>query len=123
IDQKPDTQKGEQEEIKNAQQQSKQQLRKNQNEQAAESQKKSSKSMRKMAQQMEAEMQRSQTMQMQADMDSLRDILENLHTLCFDQEALMKDFKGVDLSDPRFVQPARKQIKWQDDSKVIEDSL
>lgn len=104
IDQKPDTQKGEQEEIKNAQQQSKQQLRKNQNEQAAESQKKSSKSMRKMAQQMEAEMQRSQTMQMQEDMDSLRDILENLHTLSFDQEQLMKDFKGVNLSDPRFVQ-------------------
>lgn len=123
IDQKPDTQKGEQEEIKNAQQQSKQQLRKNQNEQAAESQKKSSKSMRKMAQQMEAEMQRSQTMQMQEDMDSLRDILENLHTLSFDQEQLMKDFKGVNLSDPRFVQLAQKQIKLQDDSKVIEDSL
>lgn len=76
-----------------------------------------------MAQQMEAEMQRSQTMQMQEDMDSLRDILENLHTLSFDQEQLMKDFKGVNLSDPRFVQLAQKQIKLQDDSKVIEDSL
>ena len=123
IDQKPDTQKDEQQATKNAQKNSKQQLNNKQNKQAAESQKKASQSMRKMAQKMEEELQSNQTMQMQEDMDSLRDILENLHTLSFDQEQLMKDFRGVNLSDPRFVELAQKQLKLQDDAKVIEDSL
>ena len=79
--------------------------------------------MRKIAQGMEEAMESAASMEMQEDMDSLRDILENLHTLSFDQEQLMKDFKGVHLSDPRFVELGQKQLKLQDDSKIIEDSL
>lgn len=123
IDQKPDTQKEEQQNAENAQKESKTQLSKKQNSKASESQKKSGKSMRSIAQSLEENMQGSQSMQMQEDMDALRDILENLHTLSFDQEQLMKDFKGVSLSDPRFVGLGQKQLKLQEDAKIIEDSL
>jgi hypothetical protein len=53
----------------------------------------------------------------------LRDILENLIQLSFDQERVMKDFKAVSLQDPRFVKLAQDQLKLQDDAKIIEDSL
>jgi hypothetical protein len=56
-------------------------------------------------------------------MDALRDILENLITLSFDQETLMKDFRGVSLQDPRFVKLGQQQLKLKDDAKVVEDSL
>lgn len=123
IDQKQDTQKEEQKSASEAQKESKQQLRSKQNKKSSESQKKAGKSMRKIAESMEEAMESSASMEMQEDMDSLRDILENLHTLSFDQEQLMKDFKGVHLSDPRFVELGQKQLKLQDDSKIIEDSL
>ena len=56
-------------------------------------------------------------------MDALRDILENLITLSFDQEALMKDFRNVNQTDPRFITLSQQQLKLKDDAKMIEDSL
>lgn len=123
IDRKQDTRKEEQKSTSDAQKDSKRQLQSKQNKKAAESQKKAAKSMRNIARAMEEGMESAAGMEMQEDMDSLRDILENLHTLSFDQEQLMKDFKGVHLSDPRFVELGQKQLKLRDDSKVIEDSL
>ena len=123
IDRKQDTQKEAQKSASEAQKDSKQQLRNKQNKKASESQKKAEKAMREIAQNMEEAMEASGSMEMQEDMDALRDILENLHILSFDQEQLMKDFKGVHLSDPRFVELGQKQLKLQDDSKIIEDSL
>ncbi len=123
IDRKQDTQKEEQKSASDAQKESKRQLSSKQNKKASESQKKAGKSMRSIARSMEEAMENSAGMEMQGDMDALRDILENLHTLSFDQEQLMKDFKGVHLSDPRFVELGQKQLKLQDDSKVVEDSL
>ncbi len=123
IDREQDTRKEEQKSASEAQEQSKKQLRGKQNKKASESQKMAGESMRKIAQSMEEAMESSASMEMQEDMDSLRDILENLHTLSFEQEQLMKDFKGVHLSDPRFVELGQKQLKLQDDSKIIEDSL
>ena len=35
----------------------------------------------------------------------------------------MKDFRGINPSDPRFIKLSQDQIKLQDDAKVIEDSL
>lgn len=123
IDQKPDTQKSEQQKAKDSQKDSKQKLGQKQNEKAAESQKQSGKAMKNISEAMEAEMQSMQAGQMQEDLTALRDILENLHSLSFDQEQLMKDFRGVNLSDPRFVTLGQKQLKLQEDAKVVEDSL
>jgi hypothetical protein len=123
LDQKPDTQKDEQQNARESQKESKQQLKQKENNKASDSQKKSGKSMRKIADAMKTSMESMQSQQMQEDMDSLRDILENLHTLSFDQEQLLKDFRGVSLSDPRFVTLGQKQLKLRDDAKIVEDSL
>lgn len=123
IKEKPDTQEGEEKNADQQMEQSKEQLDQKKNSDAAQSQQKAAKSMRKMSQSMSESMQESQMSQMQEDMDALRDILENLITLSFDQEQLMKDFKGVNLQDPRFVTLGQQQLKLQDDAKVVEDSL
>src|SRR5678816_4767511 len=57
------------------------------------------------------------------NLDDLRAILENLLKLSFDEEALMKDFRTVNQSDPRFVALGQQQLKLKDDAKMIQDSL
>ncbi|MDH5603542.1 MAG: hypothetical protein OEY51_06375, partial [Cyclobacteriaceae bacterium] len=47
----------------------------------------------------------------------------NLITLSFDQEQLMKNFRDVNESDPRFVHLSQQQLKLNDDSQIIQDSL
>jgi hypothetical protein len=57
------------------------------------------------------------------DIKTIRQLLENLVNLSFDQESLMNDFAIVQPSAPRYVQLIQKQNKLQDDFKMIEDSL
>ncbi|WP_299706303.1 DUF4175 family protein [uncultured Pontibacter sp.] len=113
----------EQEQIEQDMEQGQQQLEKNQNKKASESQQKAGEKMKQMAQQME-QMQSSMSMDgMQQNLDGLRDILENLIKLSFDQEELMKSFRGVSQSDPRFISLSQQQLSLRDNAKVIEDSL
>jgi hypothetical protein len=123
LDEPVDKQEQEQENASEQMDQSMKQLDQKQNKKASEAQKKAAKSMRNMSKSMAEAMESSQMSQMQEDIDSMRDILENLITLSFDQERIMKDFKGVNLQDPRFVKLGQEQLKLQDDAKVIEDSL
>jgi len=109
--------------IKQEQQNSKQQLQENKNKQAQQSQKKAAQKMKELAEQMEQMQQDMEMEQMQENMDDLRAILENLVTLSFDQERLMKDFKAVNTSDPRYKELAQEQLKLQNDAQIIEDSL
>lgn len=60
---------------------------------------------------------------MQANLDQLRDILDNLLKLSFNQEDLMKEMREVNQSDPRFLTLSQEQLKLKDDSQVIQDSL
>ncbi|WP_215236748.1 DUF4175 family protein [Dyadobacter linearis] len=118
-----DTQEEEQKSAAEQMEQSKEQLDKQQNPKAAQSQKKAAEAMKKMSKSMAESMEAAEMEQMQENLDALRDILENLITLSFDQEALMKDFKGVSLQDPRFVKLGQQQLKLKDDAKIVEDSL
>ncbi|MFD2246736.1 DUF4175 family protein [Pontibacter ruber] len=104
-------------------QKSQEQLQKQQNQKASESQQKAGQKMQQMAQNME-QMKSSMGMDgMQQNLDNLRDILENLIKLSFDQESLMKSFRGVNQSDPRFITLSQQQLNLRDNAKVIEDSL
>jgi hypothetical protein len=123
LEQPIDPQKEEQKNASEQMEQSKQQLDKQQNQKASQSQKNAAKSMKKMSQSMSEAMEAAEMEQMQEDLDALRDILENLITLSFDQETLMKDFRGVSLQDPRFIKLGQQQLKLKDDAKVVEDSL
>lgn len=56
-------------------------------------------------------------------MDALRQLLENIVHLSFEQESLMATVGSTSVRDPRWVQHGRAQRKLRDDGKVIEDSL
>ena len=118
-----DTKKEEQEEISKEQKNASKQLEQKQNSSASKSQKKAASKMKQMAKQMSEQMQSQEMEEMNEDMDALRAILENLVKLSFDQEGLMKDFRNMTVSDPRFVKLSQEQLKLQDDAKIIEDSL
>lgn len=104
-------------------QKSSEQLKNNQNSKAGKSQKNASDKMKQMAEQLEKMQSQMQAQEAEENMDDLRDILENLITLSFDQEDLMKEFRKVNHSDPRYITLTQKQLKLIDDSKIIEDSL
>ncbi|QKG59004.1 DUF4175 family protein [Hymenobacter sp. BRD128] len=117
-EQKPDQQQTDQD-----MQDGEQQLSKNQNQKASQSQKAAAERMKKMARKMKDQMSDDEEQKKQQNIDGLRDILDNLVTLSFDQEKLMKDFRVVDQTDPRFVQLGQTQRKLRDDSQIIQDSL
>ncbi|GAB2945085.1 ATPase [Hymenobacter coalescens] len=104
-------------------QESQEQLGKNQNQKASQNQKEAAQNMKEMAQKMRQQMEEEESDQQQENIDHLRDILENLLKLSFDQEGLMKQFRQVDQSDPRFLQLSQNQRKLRDDAVVIQDSL
>lgn len=117
-----DTQQQE-EDIKNDQQQSQEQLKDKKNSKASQSQKNAAQKMKEMSQKMQ-QMQMDMQMQGQSeDINALRNILENLLRLSFDQEKLMGTLSKTNRNDPTFVNIAREQQKLKDDSKIIEDSL
>ncbi|MBD0403364.1 DUF4175 family protein [Flammeovirga sp. EKP202] len=109
--------------ISKEQQNASEQLKQNQKKQAHQSQKKAANKMQQMAKQMQQSMQSAEMEQISEDHDALRQIMENLIKLSFDQENLMESFKEVRRIDPKFVELSQTQLKLRDDSKYIEDSL
>ncbi|MBK8704479.1 MAG: DUF4175 domain-containing protein [Saprospiraceae bacterium] len=102
---------------------SKQELQQNQNNKAAKSQKKASGKMKDMANAMAMEMQAGEMQQMEEDMQALRQLLENLVGLSFDQEDLINKFEEVNINTPNYTNLVQKQFKLKDDFKLVEDSL
>ena len=118
-----DEMKQDQQQVDEQQQESQQQLGKNQNKKASQSQSQAAQKMQQMAQKMQQQMDQEESDEQQQNIDDLRDILENLLKLSFDEENLMQQFRQVDQSDPRFVQLGQTQRKLQDDARVVQDSL
>jgi len=116
----PDTKQGEQK-ASEQQQNASQQLQKNNKKKAAESEQQASDEMEKMGEQMEQALQEQE--QQEEDMQAVRQILENLLRVSFDQEDLAKEVQQTKTNNPRYVNLAKKQKQLQDDSRIIEDSL
>jgi hypothetical protein len=57
------------------------------------------------------------------DAQRLREILENLVRLSFDQEDLMGRTKQISRNDPRYLTLIQEQNNFRDDLKMVEDSL
>jgi len=113
--------KEKQEEVAKEMKNSSEQLENNKNKKAAESQKNAAQKMEEMAQKMAALQQQAQNQG--EDMEALRQLLDNLLHLSFDQEDLMEKFKAVDQNNPDYVTMSQQQKKLKDDAKMIEDSL
>ena len=90
---------------------------------ASEAQKNAAEEMERMKEKlldMQAEMEAASDAE---DLNALRDLLENLVKLSFDQEELMTKFKGSNTKSPQYVEHTKTQKKLKDDAKMIEDSL
>lgn len=111
------------EDIKQEQQKSSQELQQGQKSKASKSQKKASQKMKDMANSMNMMMQSAQMEQMQEDIDALRQLLENLVQLSFDQEKLMEETKDIQVNTPAYKEAVQQQYKLKDDFVLIEDSL
>jgi hypothetical protein len=118
-----DDQQQERDDIQEDLNDSKQNLQQNQNQKASRKQKSAAKKMKEMAGSMSAQMQAQDMEQMEMDIKALRQLLENIVTLSFDQEGLMNQFQPVEINTPRYVELTQEQKKIQDDFKVVEDSL
>ena len=113
----------EKKEVKEAQENSKQELQKNNPKKSKEPQQKSISKMKEMQKEMES-MQSSMEMEMDMqNLESLRQIIHGLIKLSFDEELLMKDFSGVQQTDPKYIFLSQNQLKLKDDAKILEDSL
>ena len=88
-----------------------------------EKQKSASEGMNSMANQLNAKQQQANKKEQEEDMKSLRNILEGLMTLSFDQEALMNKFTKVTSQDPIYRKMGRRQQRIIDETKIIKDSL
>ena len=113
----------ENQQIREMQEMSQEMLEKNKNQKAGESQRNAAEKMKQLQKKLQQMQGNMELMSMQANLGDLRDILHNLLKLSFDQEDLMKEFKEVNQSDPRFVELSQQQLKLKDDAQIIEDSL
>ena len=109
--------------IKKEQEGSQQDMQQKQNQKAGEKQQKAGEQMEQMAFQMKSAMGANQQQQQEEDMDALRQLLENIVELSFDQEAALADLNRTAAKDPHLVDIGRQQKKMRDDARVVEDSL
>jgi hypothetical protein len=96
---------------------------KEKNKQTQQKQKNAAQRMKNLSQKLSKMQSGMQMEMMQANLDQLRDILDNLVKLSFNQEDLMTEMREVNQSDPRFLELSQAQLKLKDDAKVIQDSL
>ena len=118
----PDTKeddKGIKEDLKD----SKEQLEQKQNSKAAKKQKSAANKMKEKANKMKSSQQQGKEQEMEEDMKAIRQLLENLVQLSFDQEATMKDMGSAVENTPRYIKDVQQQKKLQGDFAMIEDSL
>jgi len=113
--------KKEQEEISEDMEQSSEELGRNNNKKSSSSQKSAAQKMSEMAQKMDAMQKEAQNSG--EDMDALRQLLDNLLHLSFQQEELMEKYRVMDRKNPEYVAITQYQKKLKDDAEMIEDSL
>jgi len=112
-----------QEEVEEQISESMEQMENNKRKKASESQKKAADEMDKMAQSLSSMQQQMVQEGMAEDIDALRNILENLIQLSFDQEELIDKVNDTKLNDPRYTSLSQEQNKIKDDLQMVEDSL
>ncbi|MBS1952005.1 MAG: hypothetical protein JST37_13445 [Bacteroidetes bacterium] len=110
-------------ELDKSQQESEKSLEQGEMKKSVGQQKKAANQMKQMQKQLQS---MQNTMEMEIDtqnLESIRQIAHGLIKLSFDQEGLMKEFNSLQQADPKMIQVSQNQIKIENDSKVLEDSL
>ena len=111
------------EDIQEDMEKSSEQMKESDNKGASESQKKAAQKMKEMAGSLQSNMQSGEQEQQAEDIKMIRQLLENLVSLSFDQEDLVNDLGITRTVTPRYVELVQEQFKLKDDFKLVEDSL
>lgn len=98
-------------------------LQKDQFEKAPEHQQNAAEQMQQLADKMLEMRQQMAGMQQTINIQALRQILDNLLKVSFDQEDLMEEMKTVNSNDPLFLDLARRQRSLKDDIAMVRDSI
>lgn len=109
--------------IKNDLNDSKNELSKSNNSGASKKQKQASDKMKEMASKMEGEMQESDQEQAEEDARMLRQLLENLVGLSFDQEQVTNEMASLNPQTPHYLTLLQDQFKIKDNFKIVQDTL
>lgn len=96
---------------------------KGKNKDAAQDMDDAAEEMKEMAEQMQKDMEEAMEEKQEEDYNNLRQILENLIQLSYDQEKLMGEFKENQRYSPKYVELRQMQRKIIDETKMVEDSL
>lgn len=94
-----------------------------QNSKASQNQKNAANNVKNAAQklsEMKAQMEQEENAE---DMQAIRQLLENIVKLSFDQEKLMTEVKTTNINNPKYVQLMKEQQRIRENSKMVEDSL
>lgn len=118
-----DPQEEMQESIEEDMEQSQEQMEQQENQKASESQKKAGEKMKSMAENMSSAMMSMEMEQAEEDLAAIRQLLENVVALSFDQEELMDNFNQSTINTPRYVELVQEQFKLNNDFQLVQDSL
>ena len=110
-------------EVQNEMKKAGENIQQNKNKPASENQKKAAEKMQEMSQELSDMKEKEEKQQQAEDMNTMRQILENLLYLSFEQEKIMNSFKQTYPQDPKYVQLTKDQHKLKNDARIIEDSL
>ncbi len=111
------------EEVSDDLEESEESLESEENQKAAKAQKQAAQKMKKMAGSMKGQMQAGESKEMSEDIETIRQLLENLVTLSFEQEGLVSSINRTVVNTPRYVSLLQDQMKVQDDFQVVQDTL
>jgi len=103
--------------------QSKDQLENNDGKNASKSQKKASDKMQKLGDKLQNMQQEMEEENAAEDIETLRQILENLVDISFGQEELMNRLNTIGVNNPKYIQAIQDQKNLKDDLRMVEDSL
>jgi hypothetical protein len=115
--------KDDQQQIDQEQKQSLDNIKQDDRKKASKNQKNASKKMKEMSEKMDSMKEKGENAALEIDMDKLRQILDNLLYVSFDQEDLIRQLKEINSYNPQYVELAKKQGELRQNTKIIEDSL
>jgi len=90
---------------------------------ASQSQRNASSKMKQLGEKLSKMQQEMQREEQAEDMESIRQILDNLVKISFEQEQLMNQLNIVSTTNPKFLQLIQTQKNLKDDLKLVADSL
>lgn len=101
----------------------KEQMDQKQNSSASKNQKSAANNMKDAAQKLGKMKDAMEEEEAAEDMQAVRQLLENIVKLSFDEEKLMNDVKNTNINNPKYVDLMKEQQRIRENSKMVEDSL